>query len=71
MTPKEIEAIEKKFEDALCDLCVATDHQGRAIDFKLSPLIDDIAGRMEHLRTMNDGSVHSYTLTPGDRDNEE
>lgn len=71
MTPMEIDAIERKFEDALCDLTMATDHQGMAINFNLSSIIDGISGRMRHLRELNDGTKNSYRITPGNRNNDD
>jgi len=71
MTPMEISAIERKFEDALCDLQMATDWQGMAIDFNLAPIIQCVDERMTHLRKMNDGTIHPYTLIPGNRGNDD
>jgi len=71
MTPMEIDAIEKKFEDAFVALDMASDYQDIPIRSHLEPIIEGIQKRMAHIRNMNTGEPHPYTITqmPGASDN--
>ena len=56
MKESKIADLEKKAEDLLCDLTLATDYQGLPCDLILAPLIDEFRKRFDRLRKINDGT---------------